>query len=330
MHRLAYLVYYFRDLSTEKFRKFEKFALKETGWSRSYLWLDMVWASLRYNISFLDYFYFRFFRADTQRDSYAGTGFMYEFQLRMNPPGHRVILEDKLKFIDIFAAFVKRRVVSVQQMTANHDAILRYWEAAPAKLVAKYSRGQVGAEVHVIRKDEFDPASFLKYLHLNRLDMVEDFVDQHPALQALSPAGLNTVRVITQLSGTKVVLIAARLRVTVNSAVDNLAAGNMAAPLDVNTGRVTAPAVYSDITLPEVYLHPITGKELTGFQVPHWQEVVSLVRNAALTYPGNRSVGWDVAIAANHVELIEGNHNWCKLLWQLPAKKGLKSELLAL
>ena len=26
-------------------------------------------------------------------------------------------------------------------------------------------------------------------------------------------------------------------------------------------------------------------------------------------------------------ELIEGNHDWCKLLWQLPVNKGLKHVL---
>ena len=48
---------------------------------------------------------------------------------------------------------------------------------------------------------------------------------------------------------------------------------------------------------------------------------------AASEMPENSSVGWDIAITENGPELIEGNHNWCKLLWQLPVKKGLKHVL---
>jgi hypothetical protein len=52
-----------------------------------------------------------------------------------------------------------------------------------------------------------------------------------------------------------------------------------------------------------------------------------MVRKAAVLFPENRSIGWDIAITKDGPELIEGNHNWCKLLWQLPVKQGLKKDL---
>ena len=39
-------------------------------------------------------------------------------------------------------------------------------------------------------------------------------------------------------------------------------------------------------------------------------------------------LGWDVSITNDGPELLERNHDWCKLLWQLPVKKGLKQELI--
>ena len=68
----------------------------------------------------------------------------------------------------------------------------------------------------------------------------------------------------------------------------------------------------------------MTGKAYSGLIVPYWREVTELANKAAMLSPENRSVGWDIAITANGPELIEGNHNWCKLLWQLPVKQGLK------
>ena len=52
-----------------------------------------------------------------------------------------------------------------------------------------------------------------------------------------------------------------------------------------------------------------------------------MVTEAALAFPENKSIGWDVAFTSEGVDLIEGNHDWCKLLWQLPVEQGLKRVL---
>ena len=76
-------------------------------------------------------------------------------------------------------------------------------------------------------------------------------MEQHPEMNRLSPSGLNTVRIITQLNKEGGVdYLGARLRITINLSVDNLAAGNMAASIDIETGEVIGQGVYSDITKP--------------------------------------------------------------------------------
>jgi len=133
------------------------------------------------------------------------------------------------------------------------------------------------------------------------------------------------VRIITQLDADDQVLITGcRQRISVDSPVDNLAAGNLVAPIDLETGVINRPAVYSDITKSPETTHPITGVDIVGFQVPFWKECVELSLNAALLHPENRSVGWDIVVTENGPGLIEGNHDWCKLVWQLPVGKGLK------
>ncbi len=327
MKRLLYFAYYLKEFDKTKFAKFEKQA-RASGMSRFGLWKDVIQSSLTYNISILDYFYFRFYELDKkQRETYAGTGFMYEYQLKMNPKAVRDVLEDKILFLEKFKDFVIRKSASISQLKRNPSLLAELLNNPSGKMVAKGSKGQVGAEVEILNSKDHTPDSLLKFLDGNNFDLLEEYVVQHPDIMQLSPSGLNTIRVFTQLEDGKLHYLGARLRITINSQVDNMAAGNPAAPVDIDTGRVSGPAVFSDITREPVTVHPVTGVEIVGFQVPFWNEIKKMMEKAVFVSPQNRSVGWDIAVTENGPELIEGNHNWCKLLWQLPVGKGMKAEL---
>lgn len=328
MKRILYLIYYLRGLDRRKYRLFLNYAALKTGRSRRFLQRDMLASVLLYNISILDYFYFRFFEKEkSERLKWAGTGHLYEYQLKMNPRKTRMVLEDKILFLKHFDPFIGRKHADRQTLQENPSLLQELLENKTDRLVLKGSRGQVGAEVEVVRCSEYSPAELMAHMKDNKYDLLEEYVVQHPDIMALSATGLNTVRVFTQIHRGEIHFLGARFRISVDSPVDNMGAGNLAAPVDINTGIVTGPGVYSDITREDEAIHPLTGRSITGFSLPYWKEVLDLSRRAALHSPENRSVGWDIAITENGPELIEGNHNWCKLLWQLPVKEGLKHEL---
>ena len=227
-------------------------------------------------------------------------------------------------FLKEFKSFVKHKHINLSELKKQEDiSVLHNFSG---KIVLKKHNGQCGLGIKVKEIIDFENLeSLIDYLYQTDNDLVEEFVTQHPDLMRLSPAGLNTVRIFTQLnSNNEVEILGCRLRITVDSIVDNMAAGNIAAAIDERTGVVTSPGVYSDITKEEVEYHPITNEPIVGFKVPYWQETIEMVNQAALHYPACRSVGWDVAITKYGPELIEGNHDWCKLVWQLPVKQGLK------
>jgi len=202
-----------------------------------------------------------------------------------------------------------------------------YFTAQP-QLVFKESRGKCGYGTHFIETTELDGNSIRSYMILNHFDIVEECIIQHNDMSKLSSSGVNTVRIVTQIKDHDVVdILGCRLRISVDSKVDNMAAGNIAAVIDDITGSVTSMGYYSDITKPPVNHHPVTGIEIYGFKVPYWNECIELAKDAALYHQVNRSIGWDIAIFHDGPGLIEGNHDWCKLLWQIPANKGLKSML---
>ena len=328
LKRFLYLLYYIRESDYKQLKSFARYSSSVTGKKVLSIVLDSLFSVFKYNISLKDYFSFRFFEIkDGQRRKWAGTGFMYEYQLKMNPKESRPVLEDKIRFLKHFRSFVMRDFASLEELRNNSQKSVKMLADNSGRIVLKGSHGQIGAEVEVIKSSEYSPELIIDYMIKRKYDLAEQYVIQHQALMDLSPSGLNTVRVFTQLHEGNVDFLGARLRVSVNSSVDNMAAGNLAAPIDIETGIVNGSGVYSDITKEDRTTHPITGKSITGFVVPYWEKVKELAVKAALHSRENKSVGWDIAITEIGPELIEGNHNWCKNLWQLPVKHGLKHEL---
>ncbi len=328
MNRLLYFLYYLHTLDREKLLLFLNFAATQTNNSRRKIFVDCIKSTFHYNISLLDYFYFRFYEQnEMDRNKWAGTGFMYEYQLKMNPKNSRYLLQNKICFLNHFKEFVRRRFADIKSFRSDNSIAKELLFNKSGKLVLKGSTGQIGANVEIVEIKDSTFENIIKIMLKKKYDLVEEYVIQHSDLMELSPSGLNTVRIITQLNNGKVDFLGARLRISVNSHVDNMAAGNLAAPINIKTGIVEGPGVYSDITKKEESIHPVTGEKIEGFQIPFWKDTIKMVTSAALYSQENKSVGWDIAITEEGPELIEANHNWCKLLWQLPVKQGLKKEL---
>ncbi len=326
--RILYFFYYVKKLDWQQFKKDINFVSNESNKSIFSIWISIFASSIKYNISILEYFQFGFYKkSKEEKNTYAGTGYMYEYQLKMNPKKEREVLEDKIQFNKAYKSFIKHESISFQEAIANPnklDNLLRKHK----KIVLKDSRGQCGIGIEVLNSTQLSSKNLLEKRRESNNDMIESYIEQHSELASISNTGLNTIRIITQLTkDNKVELLGARLRITINSVVDNLAAGNVAAPIDIKTGIVNGLAIYSDITKPEIEYHPITKTKITGFQIPFWDNVLILARNAALFNRNNKSIGWDIAVTDEGPELLEGNHDWCKLLWQLPVKKGLKHKL---
>ncbi len=310
----------------QKLKLFLSYASKVSGKSETALLIDSFKSIFTYNISILEYFQFRFFeKNDNERQTYAGTGYMYEYQLLMNPIHDRVILDDKRLFAKTYSKFFVHTVTDLHALRNNKDVAKKLLGTPSGKVVLKSADGKCGATVEVLETKMLDADSLIIYMEKHNLDVAEEYIIQHQVLNELSPSGVNTVRIFTEISqNNKVTILGCRQRISINSKVDNMAAGNIAAQIDPLSGVIIGPGVYSDITKQDEEFHPITGVSIVGFQVPFWEETLAMVKEAALLYPQNRSIGWDVVITDNGPGFIEGNHDWCKLLWQLPAKKGLK------
>jgi len=325
--RIIYFIYYLKNLDWDKFKIFQDFIKSETGIGTFKQWLLVFYNSIKYNISILEFYQFRFIeKSHSEKLSWAGTGHMYEYQKVMNPSEKRKILDDKRIFYKYYREYFVHHVFSLQELIENSENIDDLY--ASHKLVFKVSDGKCGVSVNIIESSKINKNEVVAFMMNHGYDMVETFIQQHHDLNMLSPSAVNTVRIFTQLNEKdEVEFLGCRQRISIDSPVDNLAAGNIAAPINLETGVIDGPGVYSDITKVPEKNHPITGIPIIGFQVPYWNECKQLAINAALKHTQNRSIGWDIVVTENGPGLIEGNHDWCKLVWQLPVNKGLKNLL---
>lgn len=92
--------------------------------------------------------------------------------------------------------------------------------------------------------------------------------------------------------------------------VDNFqhgASGNMLAAVDRASGRVWRVVDGMGYRQRENLHHPDTGAQLVGFQLPHWQALKAMVRQAPDFAPGFLCQAWDVAICPERPVLMEVN-----------------------
>jgi len=326
--RTLYLGYYLKQMKWSLLKEFLSYTSKLTGKSKSNLLLASIRDVYKYNISILEYFQFGFYnKTQETKEEWAGTGTMYEFQKIANPPNERIILDDKRLFYKKYKEFFIHDLYSLEELKQNPtiiDALL----TKEKKVVLKEASGKCGAGVKICHTENLHSESLLKMMQEGEFDILETYIKQHSQMQELSPSAVNTIRIFTQIrKGGQYEVLGCRIRISVNCEVDNLAAGNLAAPIDKKTGIINGPGVYSDITKAPESVHPITDVSIVGFQIPYWEEILTMVKIASLKHPQNRSIGWDVVLTENGPGLLEGNHDWCKLVWQLPVNKGLKYRL---
>jgi hypothetical protein len=153
--------------------------------------------------------------------------------------------------------------------------------------------------------------------------LVEERLDPSPRLAAFAPGVVHTARIVTGLAPDGAEILAAALRIGLGrDPVDNLAKGNLVAPIDVGTGELGS-ATSKRLKGPRVVAHPVSKAAIAGVIVPDWEVTRSLVRAAAEAMPWSACLGWDVAFTTRGPILQETNDIWDPNVIQLAHDRGL-------
>lgn len=285
---------------------------KETRMPRFLIFLDMVLCILFYNVGFFDYHIFGFvhIRSPKKRRTFFTMQDNWKLCRLVNNPEDKPYFENKLKFCAAFSDMLGREFLDLR--TTSPETLLAFLNRHPVSFL-KAPEGFGGLEVSCVEsaalglKDAAEAEALrVKWCEAGRF-LLEEGLKQHPALSALYPHSLNTLRISTLTdSAGEAHILYVFIRTGVNGAcVDNTTSGGISTLLCAD-GVIRTPAI-SDKTGLFHDTHPDTGVSFIGFEVPFFEESLALCKRAAKVRPGMRYVGWDIGITPDGPVLVEGN-----------------------
>ena len=151
-------------------------------------------------------------------------------------------------------------------------------------------------------KSKFLDSLFAKY---GSDFIVEEVVKQHPVISKLNPTSINTIRLMSYMRDDEVIPLSAVIRIGKAGAfTDNLSQGGMAVGI-TNEGLLKSFGVDE---YGKKYFETDFGTTVKGFQIPHYEKVISTVKEQHKNMPHFRLISWDLAINdKSDVIMIEFN-----------------------
>ena len=277
----------------------------EFGQSRILTLADML-LCMTQGFGHLDYLTFGFACTRGQnRKTFMTMQDNISFAKQMNDREYLHVLRNKLCFCKTYKPFLGRETIDLADGSETFSAFVQKHPEFFAKAPVSFG----GQSVQRVDTRQYaDLKALYSALVSEGLYLLEECIVQHPLMNELCAACVNTLRVVTvvQTDGT-VQTLYTLLRVgNGNSEVDNISSGGMYT-VPSESGEIIYP-FFCDKTALYYENHPQTGFSFRGFRIPYYEDCIALCRQAALVEPHIRYVGWDVAVTPTGPVLVEGNN----------------------
>lgn len=280
----------------------------------------------KHHVSFSEYmFQYEYWNLnENQRNEFLSRSDMQAVYRHMVTKDIRSIFHNKELFLRRYSKYIVREWMIVEKHSFEEfkEMISQF------ACIAKPIQGSLGRGVFKITSSYSDEE--LKELYKRCVSehvLLEECVNQCEELASFHPASLNTIRVSVMSNGREAHVLGSFLRMGNNgSCVDNAHAGGIFAQINIGSGVVESEGI--DTNGGRYNFHPLTNKPIIGFVIPKWTEIVALCKDATLSIPMTKFVGWDVCIRNDGcIEFIEGNHGFDVDVLHSPLKVGLRRKI---
>lgn len=217
------------------------------------------------------------------------------------------MLMDKNLFNKKFSMFIHRDWYDPK--TDEKDALLVFLEHNE-KFLIKPTLSSQGKGIELLYSRDLTADSLYSEI-VDKNIILEGFIHQHSAMEAINPTSVNTVRIITARIGKQIHIVGGGgLRCGgKNAFVDNFHNGGYSYPLDIKSGIIVGKGCFVEKRV-RVIRHPSSGVLMCGFQLPNWEKVLKTVSDAALMVKRIGYIAWDIAILEVGCDIIEANINY--------------------
>ena len=281
---------------------------KETGKPSVAVLADLLGCIAHHECGYVDYEDLEMYRmTEAERRKVLTIGRNLRLCRRLNADDSLYKIEDKAAFNRLFADFIRRDWFCLDDPDHGSLEDFRRFLEGKERVIVKPTDQTCGIGIDILRTGDYTPGSLYEKLRRDKTPLVEEVVVQSEKMNAFAPYAVNTIRIISILTGDRVTPVGAGLRLgTEGNVVDNYHHGGITACVDPRTGVIVTDGY--DKTGATYVRTPGTGALLKGEKLPLWEEMVALVTRAHRLIPELRYVGWDVALDHDDQPLlIEAN-----------------------
>ncbi len=142
----------------------------------------------------------------------------------------------------------------------------------------------------------------------NQNFIIQEVLTQHETLQKMNPESINTIRVMSFLSGGEVTILSSVLRMGVDGArVDNGCSGGISCR--INPDGTLGNKAFDRVG--RVYREHPQGAVFSTEQVPGYDKVLSIIKNEHKKLPHFKIISWDFSVNQDEEPImIELNLRW--------------------
>ena len=271
---------------------------------------DSLWCKIRYGIRTREYFYFALYNKSARaRKQFVGEAESAWTLAYIVNRGDKQLFGEKWRTYQAFRPFYRREMVKI---TLPDDAEgLTNFAQRNGCFILKPIISTQGRGVLFYDNREPKAEEKLKQICTETIGdvIIEEIIKQDKELTAYHPSSINTIRYVVDYcpDGTTDHLFAIIRMGVGNNRIDNTHAGGLCAAIDLKTGIIVSGGVRQngDTCL----VHPDTGKQIIGSQIPRWLELRSFVEQIrpAVGLTDVHLVGWDLALTPDGWCIVEGN-----------------------
>lgn len=248
---------------------------------------------------------------------------------RMNDLHDIWFFHDKGKTYELFKPFFKRDAVYLNGQS-DYNAFCEYVKRHPVFVKKEVSRSMGrGISLVNIDKSEMTREQFFNEMMGRGPHLLEECVQQSEDMAVFNSSSVNTVRCMTFNTKHGIETRFCFLKTGRNgSFVDNGGAGGILIGIDDKTGKLNTDG-YDEMNN-RYECHPDSGARYMGYQLPDWEQLLSLCKEMAKVLPSVKYIGWDLAHTKDGWVLIEGNGRGMFIGPQTVYKNGIRAEVEAL